>query len=95
MIGRKKDVSYLEEELREVEARISAHPLASRRIRAAGAVVHDHREQDAAEIDRRLAAEGLPSVEQLGRTHASGTWTWWRLHRRKRTLEKKIRRART
>jgi hypothetical protein len=93
MFGRERPLSALQEELREVEALISAHPLASRRIRAAGAVVDEHRSRDAAEIDRQLSAEGLPSVEELGRAHVSGTWTWWKLHRKKMKLEKRIRRA--
>jgi hypothetical protein len=47
----------------------------------------------AVEVDEALAADGLPSVEELGRAQVSGTWSWWKLHGRKRTLEKRLRRA--
>jgi hypothetical protein len=93
MFGR-RNVSALETELREVNALISAHPLASQRIRAAGAVVDKRTSRTAAEVDEELAAEGLPSVDELGRAHASGVWSWWKLHRRKMKLEKKLRRVR-
>ncbi|WP_346620935.1 hypothetical protein [Blastococcus montanus] len=93
MFGRHENVSTLTAELAEVDAQISAHPLASRRIRAAQAEVASSESRDAAEIDGELAADGLPSVEELGRAHVSGTWSWWKLHRRKRRHEKRIERA--
>ena len=83
----------LRAQLEEVDALISAHPLASQRIRAADAMVDECRSGDAAEIDEALVADGLPGVEELGRAHASGMWSWWRLHRRKMKLEKKIERS--
>ena len=79
-------------ELEEVDALISAHPLASQRIRAADAMVEQRKSHDAAAIDRELVAEGLPSVEELGRARVSGTWSWWKLHRRKMKLEREIKR---
>ncbi len=94
LIRRRHGVRTLRAELERVEAAISAHPLASRDVRAAHAVVEQDRSEDAARIDAQLAARGLPGVEQLGRTQVSGTWSWWRLHRRKRQLERRIERAR-
>ncbi|MGY1845146.1 hypothetical protein [Modestobacter sp. SYSU DS0875] len=83
----------LRAELVEVTARIAAHPLASDRIRAARTVVDERRSREPAEIDAALAADGLPSAHELGRAQVSGTWSWWKLHRRKRQLEKRIERA--
>ncbi|MGY1855798.1 hypothetical protein [Modestobacter sp. SYSU DS0290] len=93
-IGRRRDLSALRAELQQVEARISAHPLASQRVRAAQQVVDGRGSADAADVDRDLEAQGLPGVAELGRTQVSGTWSWWQLHRRKRQLETRIERAR-
>ncbi|MCZ2822664.1 hypothetical protein O2V63_20190 [Modestobacter sp. VKM Ac-2977] len=83
-------MNALKAELKEVDALISAHPLASQRTRAAHAIVDKRQSRDATEVDKELAADGLPSVKQLGKVQASGTWSWWKLHRRKMKLEKKI-----
>lgn len=95
MLGRSRDLKALEHEHAELEELIAAHPLSSRRIRAAERLVDEGRSRDTARIDEQLTAAGLPRVEELGRTYASSLWSWWRLHRRKRTLEHRIRRART
>jgi hypothetical protein len=94
VIAGRRDVAALEAELAEVDSLISAHPLASPRVRAAHDVVESRGSRDAAAVDEDLQAQGLPSVSELGKVQASGTWGWWRLHRRKMTLEKRIRRAR-
>ena len=83
-------VAALRAELDEVRALISAHPLASRRISAAQETVDELGSRDVAEVDRQLAAGGLPSLEELGRAQLSGTWSWRKLHRRKMKLEKRI-----
>jgi hypothetical protein len=94
MFAGRHDVTALEAELAEVESLISAHPLASQRVRAAHEVVERRGSKDAAEVDKDLDAQGLPSVTELGKVQASSTWSWWKLHRRKMKLEKKIQRAR-
>ncbi|MFP5369494.1 MAG: hypothetical protein ACLGI3_01930 [Actinomycetes bacterium] len=83
----------LRAELDEVKALIADHPLASRRVRAAYDVVESHGSRKSAELDRDLEAKGLPSVSELGKVQVSSTWSWWKLHRRKMKLEKKIQRA--
>jgi hypothetical protein len=90
MSGRRSPEA-LRAELDEVGARISAHPLASPRIRAAHDVVGAVGSRDAAKADQELADQGLPSVAELGRAHVAGLWSWWRLHRRKRKLERAVR----
>jgi hypothetical protein len=93
MFGGSRDVSALRAELQEVESLIFSHPLASRRVRAAYEVVEAHESKSPAEVDGDLEAKGLPSVTELGKVQASSTWSWWKLHRRKMKLEKKIQRA--
>jgi hypothetical protein len=93
VFGRRRSVDGLRAELEEVEALISAHPLASPRIRAAHEIVGNEESGDAADIDRQLADDGLPSVEELGRTQVAGSWSWWKLHRRRRKLRRRIERA--
>ncbi|MGY1751457.1 hypothetical protein [Modestobacter sp. SYSU DS0511] len=93
MFGRREDVGALRAELAEVTARIAAHRLASDRIRAAHAVVDERRCGEPGEIDAALAADGLPSATDLGRAQVAGTWSWWKLHRRRTQLQKRIERA--
>jgi hypothetical protein len=92
MFAGRRDVTALKAELAEVDSLISGHPLASQRVRAAHDVVERRGSKDAAEVDKDLDARGLPSVSELGKVQASGTWSWWKLHRRKMKLEKKIQR---
>ena len=73
-----------------MEDLISTHPFASQRIRAAHDVVAGNKSRGAAAVDRELADNGLPSAVELGRVHVAGTWTWWKLHRRRRQLQRKI-----
>lgn len=92
MFGRHEGVDTLRRELEQVDAHIAAHPFASPRIRAAHEIVGEGPSRDAAEIERRLADRGLPGVQQLGRTQVAGAWSWWRLHRRRRKLVRRIER---
>ena len=92
MFGRRKGVDTLRRELEQVDALLSAHPLAAPRIRAAHEIVGEGPSRDAAEIERQLAARGLPGVEELGRAQVTGSWSWWRLHRRRRQLVRRIER---
>jgi hypothetical protein len=93
VFGRRKGAAALRAELDEVEALITAHPLASRRVRDAHAVVEAGRSRGAREVDRELTAAGLPTTEELGRAQVAGAWSWWRLHRRRRRLERRIARG--
>lgn len=93
VFGRRTSEHTLRTELAEVAALIAAHPLAAPEVRAAHYVIDSGERGDGEALDRRLAAAGLPSVEELGRTQVSGFWSWWALHRRKRKLERKIARA--
>ena len=90
MFGRRKDAQTLRAELDDVAALIAAHPLASRRIRAAHEVIENSASRDVDEVDRELAGSGLPGLGELGRTQVTGTWSWWTLHRRKRQLEREL-----
>jgi hypothetical protein len=90
MFGRRRSLDLMRAELREAEAHISAHPFASQRIRAAYDIVTENKTRGAAAVDQELADSGLPSAVELGRVHVAGTWTWWRLHRRKRQLQREI-----
>ena len=91
--GRRRGPDALRRELAQVDALISAHPLASQRIRAAHEIVARNRTQGPAAVDRDLATAGLPSAVELGKAQVSGTWSWWQLHRRRRRLQRGIARG--
>lgn len=82
--------STLEEQLQEVEENISSHPFSDRRIVEANSLVDSMEGADKEEIERLLASQDLPSLEELGKITASGTYSWWKLNRDKRKLIKKI-----
>jgi hypothetical protein len=92
VLGRHRDLDGLRDELGRVEALIAAHPLASPRIRAAHELIERSRERNPHAVDRELAERGLPDATALGRAQVSGSWSWWRLHRRRRQLVRRIRR---
>jgi len=88
----RRSTDDLRRELQQVETLIAAHPLASPRIRAAHDLIRRSRARSADDVDRELVDGGLPGAAELGRAQLSGTWSWWRLHRRKRALERRMRR---
>ncbi|MBT2484264.1 MULTISPECIES: hypothetical protein [unclassified Microbacterium] len=76
--------------LKQVEADIAAHPLASEHVKLAQAVVDNADDKDEVEVNRQLTERGLPRLEELGKIVVQGTASWWRLHRDKKRIEKKI-----
>ena len=82
-------------ELDEVNRRIAEHPFASEPTRKANQLVEDLKAQnrDAEQINSALEKEGLPRLEELGKTTAKGLFGWSLLHRRKRKLERRITRT--
>ena len=90
MVGRRTSPDAVRRELRQVDAAISAHPFASPRVRAANETVAEHKARGAAAVDRELAGKGLPGAVELGKVYVAGTWSWWRLHRRRRQLQREL-----
>lgn len=90
-----RDRSQIEEvtaALDDVAAEIAAHPFASPQVIAAHALIDAHQGEVAEAINRQLAEQQLPSLDELGRVTASHTFSWWQLHRRHQKLAKAIER---
>lgn len=85
----------LEGQLREVEERISAHPLASERVVEAQKLVEERNGKDQKALSRELSERGLPSLEELGQIQFRNTASWWRLHRDQKRLSRQIQKCRT
>lgn len=83
---RRRSVPELEGQLREVEERISAHPLASERVVEAQKLVEERNGKDQKALSRELSERGLPSLEELGQIQFRNTASWWRLHRDQKRL---------
>lgn len=99
---RRRSVPELEGQLREVEERISAHPLASERVVEAQKLVEERNElveerngKDQKALSRELSERGLPSLEELGQIQFRNTASWWRLHRDQKRLSRQIQKCRT
>lgn len=92
---RRRSVPELEGQLREVEERISAHPLASERVVEAQKLVEERNGKDQKELSRELSERGLPSLEELGQIQFRNTASWWRLHRDQKRLSRQIQKRRT
>lgn len=82
----------LENMLRDTNAMIAAHPFSLESVKAAHEVVENAPRGDREVVSRELAARNLPSLEELGKIQAKHTFSWWRLHRRRRTLLARIER---
>lgn len=92
---RRRSVPELEGQLREVEERISAHPLASERVVEAQKLVEERNGKDQKTLSRELSERGLPSLEELGQIQFRNTASWWRLHRDQKRLSRQIQKCRT
>lgn len=92
---RRRSVPELEGQLREVEERISAHPLASERVVEAQKLVEERNGKDQKALSRELSERGLPSLEELGQIQFRNTASWWRLHRDQKRLSRQIQKCRT
>lgn len=92
---RRRSVPELEGQLREVEERISAHPLASERVVEAQKLVEERNGKDQKALSRELSERGLPSLEELGQIQFRNTASWWRLHRDQKRLSRQIQKRRT
>jgi hypothetical protein len=79
----------LQSKLAEIDAEIASHPLNDSAVKEAQAVVDANGgEKEAAA--RELAERGLPSLEELGKLVATGTASWWNLHRKRNKVVKKL-----
>ncbi|WP_314428299.1 hypothetical protein [uncultured Microbacterium sp.] len=73
-----------------VQARIQDHPLSSEPVRDAFEVIERHGKENSDAITRELTERGLPSLDELGRLQIRYMFSWWRLNRRKRILERRM-----
>lgn len=92
-MSQRNNSEALHRELDRVQQLIAAHPLASAHVRAAHDVIDQAHPKDQQTVDQQLAARDLRDTKDLGRTQVTGSWSWWKLHRRKRKLERAIERS--
>ena len=78
-----KSAQSLRSELAAVEEQIAAHPLSDPSVKRSHEIIEGHRH---AELERL----GLPSLDDVGKIQAKHTASWWRLHRRRRNLTKRL-----
>lgn len=90
---RKESLEQLQTRLLDVDAQIAAHPLSSERVQRANEIVALKGVVGIEEVERLLAEQALPSLEELGQIQVAGTVSWWRLHRERRKIETKIERS--
>jgi hypothetical protein len=86
----RESVQELENELTMVHERIRDHPFNASAFAESQAVIESMRGRDREEIQRELSARGLPRLEDGGRRLVRHAWGFWRLHRSRRLLEKRI-----
>lgn len=88
----RESAEQLTRRLAEVDGLIAAHPLAQASVREAHALIESIGEKDTDALSGELAARGLPTLEELGRIQVQTTSSWWRLHRDRKKILKKIER---
>lgn len=89
----RESLEELEAKLEAVDAEIASHPLSSERVKAAQAVVEALGTQGTEKVSKELADQNLPSLEELGKVQVDSTMSWWKLHRKRNNLVKKIARS--
>ncbi|AXR74656.1 MULTISPECIES: hypothetical protein [Auritidibacter] len=92
MFGSYKNPNEIRKELHEVTQQISEHPLAAEQLKQAQELVERRKAEqvDPAEINRELTEQGLPSLEEQGKATTAGARSYYKLHRKKRKLERKL-----
>jgi hypothetical protein len=80
----------VQKRLAEVDRSIAVHPLASTPVREAFAVIERHGKEHRDAISLELHERNLPSLDELGRLQLRTSFRWWRLHRSRRSLLKKL-----
>jgi hypothetical protein len=85
-----RDDDETERRLADVDAKISRHPLASTPVTEAFAVIEKHGKEQQDAIAQELRDRDLPALEELGRLQVRGSFSWWKLHRDRRALLKKL-----
>lgn len=85
-----KFAQSLRSELAAVEEQIAAHPLSDPSVKRAHEIIEGHRPGDNDAIAAELERLGLPSLDDVGKIQAKHTASWWRLHRRRRNLTKRL-----
>ncbi|MEJ1191780.1 hypothetical protein [Pseudarthrobacter sp. CCNWLW207] len=93
MMFHRESLEGLKAKLDAVDAEIASHPLSSDRVKTAQAIVEARANKDTEEVSRELADQNLPSLEELGKIQVNGTVSWWKLHRKRNNLVKKIDRS--
>ena len=88
-----ESLEELEAKLEAVDAEIASHPLSSERVKAAQAIVEALGTKDTEKVSKELADQNLPSLEELGKVQVDSTMSWWKLHRKRNNLVKKIARS--
>ncbi|ARD41674.1 hypothetical protein B6G06_04395 [Actinomyces gaoshouyii] len=87
---RRKSAQSLRSELASVDELIAAHPLSDPSIRRAHEIIESHGPGDTEAIAAELESLGLPSLDEVGTIQAEQTASWWRLHRRRRKLTRRL-----
>ncbi|GEB23228.1 MULTISPECIES: hypothetical protein [Bacteria] len=82
--------SDLENQLKDIDEELSSHPFSNTRVEEANSLVESMKGKDKEEIDRTLKDRDLPGLEELGKVTATGTYSWWKLHRSRAKILKKL-----
>jgi len=86
----KPSIAKLREQLKATDAAIAAHPLSSEAVVKANAIIESSKGESNDVINQRLTEKGLPDLEAMGRITLKESTGWWKLHRERNTLTKKI-----
>ncbi|WP_218587354.1 hypothetical protein [Actinomyces denticolens] len=86
----RKSTQSLRSELASVDELIAAHPLSDPSVRRAHEIIEGHKPGDTEAIAAELESLRLPSLDEMGTIQAKHTASWWRLHRRRRRLMRRL-----
>ena len=89
---RRTSIEELEAKLAQINETLRANELTSGAAARAGVVIEDLKRQKKSqqEIDRALAEQGLPSLQEVGQATVHNLYGYWKLNNQKLKLEKRI-----
>lgn len=74
------DRNDFDDRIAHLDAEIASHPMASKQMQAALAVIEEFSFGGVELVDQRLAEQCLPSLTTLARIQEAHAFSWFRLH---------------
>lgn len=84
----------LQTKLDSANAAIAGHPLASEPVTRAHALIESTNSDEKELVNKKLEDAGLPDLAELGKIQVRHSLSWWKLHRERNKIARKLEKLR-